>query len=227
MAEYNVIPKVKKGNEYITFYPKTKGSIVDFNKNGSDLTSTNVDGAIKESNNKIGSLTSLLTKAKNNIVSAINELFSSVNNKQDKITGGATSVLNSNLTPNMVLVSDASGKISNSTGVTSTHLWYLKDAKRNIQEQIDELKAKTRDNILLCGDIVVTPKPNEHSKAIINFHTTFTEPPIVILTPVTSVPGDIFKGCGVNNVTTTQAEVYVNRANNTKTTIMWIAMGRM
>ncbi len=227
MAEYNVIPKVKKGNEYITFYPKTKGSIVDFNKNGSDLTSTNIDGAIKESNNKIGSLTSLLTKAKNNVVSAINELFSLANNKQDKITGGASSVLNSNLTPNTVLVSDASGKISNSNGVTVTDLSHLKGAKRNIQEQIEELKIKTKDKVVICGDIVVTPKPNEHSKAIINFYTPFTEPPVVVLTPVTSVPGDIFKGCGVNNVTTTQAEVYVNRSNNTKTTIMWIAMGRV
>ena len=52
MAEQNIKMNVKTDTGYDTLYPQTKGSIVDFNKSGSNLGATNVDSAIKEVNTK-------------------------------------------------------------------------------------------------------------------------------------------------------------------------------
>ncbi len=61
--------------------------------------------------------------------------FTTFNNKQNTITGAATSVTTSNLSASKVLVSDGSGKIAASS-VTSTTLGYL-DATSSVQTQIN------------------------------------------------------------------------------------------
>lgn len=63
--------------------------------------------------------------------------------KQDKITGGASSVVNNNLTASRALVSDANGKVAASS-VTGTELNYLSGATSSIQTQINN-KAATSD----------------------------------------------------------------------------------
>jgi hypothetical protein len=70
----------------------------------------------------------------NNVQSAINELDSE---KQVTITGAATSVTLSNLTPNAVLISDISGKIAASSSISTTELGYLDSITSNIQDQFD------------------------------------------------------------------------------------------
>jgi hypothetical protein len=57
------------------------------------------------------------------------------NGKQNAITGGATTIVSSNLTANRVLVSDSSGKVAISS-ITTTVLGYL-DATSSIQTQLN------------------------------------------------------------------------------------------
>ena len=62
------------------------------------------------------------------------------NDKEDEITGAATTVTSANLTNDRVLLSDASGKISAST-VTATTLAYL-DPTSSIQGQINSKQSE-------------------------------------------------------------------------------------
>lgn len=59
-----------------------------------------------------------------------------INGKQATITGGATTIVSSNLTASKALVSDASGKVAVSA-VTSTELGYVSGVTSAIQTQID------------------------------------------------------------------------------------------
>ena len=78
MAEYNVKINVKTDTGYDQLYPKSKSDIIDFDKSNSNLSSNNVESAIKEVNTKfdsrIGTLSSLKTDSKTNLVNAINEV---------------------------------------------------------------------------------------------------------------------------------------------------------
>ena len=71
--------------------------------------------------------------------------------KQDKITGGATSITSSNLTASRALVSDGSGKVAASATVTSTELGYLDGVTSNIQTQL-KAKAAASDLTSHSGD---------------------------------------------------------------------------
>lgn len=62
------------------------------------------------------------------------------NNKQNNITGGASSITTSNLTTNRALVSDGSGKVAVSA-VTNTELGYLDGVTSNIQTQLNGKQA--------------------------------------------------------------------------------------
>ena len=59
-----------------------------------------------------------------------------LNNKQDTITGAATTIVSSNLTVNRALISDASGKVAVSS-VTNTELSYLSGVTSSIQTQLN------------------------------------------------------------------------------------------
>lgn len=63
-----------------------------------------------------------------------------VANVEGTITGAASTVVISNLAANVVAVSDASGKLANST-ITTTKLGYLADVTSNIQAQLDAKQA--------------------------------------------------------------------------------------
>jgi len=65
------------------------------------------------------------------------------NNKQNAITGGASTITTDNLTANRALISNGDGKVSVS-GVTSTELGYLSGATSAIQTQLNS-KANTSD----------------------------------------------------------------------------------
>lgn len=54
----------------------------------------------------------------------------------EKVTGAASTIVNDNLTANMVLVSDGSGKVA-ASGVTSTELGYLDGVSSGIQGQLN------------------------------------------------------------------------------------------
>ena len=56
---------------------------------------------------------------------------------QAAITGGASTIVTSNLTASRVLVSDTNGKVAVSSTITSTELGYLNNVSSNIQTQLD------------------------------------------------------------------------------------------
>lgn len=92
MAEYNVKINVKTDTGYDQLYPKSKSDIIDFDKTNSNLSSTDVESAIKEVNTKantnktnIGTLASLTTDSKTNLVGAINEVDSHANTNKTNI----------------------------------------------------------------------------------------------------------------------------------------------
>lgn len=66
------------------------------------------------------------------------DLNTELENKQDKITGGATTIVTDDLTVNRALVSNANGKVVVSN-TTSTELGYLSGARSNLQSQIDTI----------------------------------------------------------------------------------------
>ena len=61
-----------------------------------------------------------------------------MNSKQGTVTGGATTILTSNLTINRALLSDASGKVAVSA-TTNTELGYSSGVTSAIQTQFNQL----------------------------------------------------------------------------------------
>lgn len=70
-------------------------------------------------------------------------IHTALGNKQDTITGAATTITSSDLTASRALVSNASGKVAVSD-ITSTELGYLDGVTSNIQDQIDALEGRGR-----------------------------------------------------------------------------------
>lgn len=82
-------------------------------------------------------------KVHSHVISDVADLQETLNIKQDIITGGASTITNSNLTASRTLVSDANGKVAVSD-VTSIELGYLDGVTSNIQTQLN-LKANQSD----------------------------------------------------------------------------------
>ena len=74
-----------------------------------------------------------------NALANLPDLATQFNAKQNTITGGATTIANSNLTSSRALISNSSGKVAVSA-VTSTELGYLDGVTSNIQNQFDTIK---------------------------------------------------------------------------------------
>lgn len=73
----------------------------------------------------------------------LESINTALDGKQATINGAASSITDSNLTTNRVLISDSSGKVTNSS-VTSTELGRLSGVTGNVQEQINRLKSWTK-----------------------------------------------------------------------------------
>lgn len=69
------------------------------------------------------------------------ELAAALSQKQDYITGAASSIVSNNLTPTMVAITDPNGKIAASSGITVTELSYLNNVTSNIQTQLNGKQA--------------------------------------------------------------------------------------
>ena len=69
----------------------------------------------------------------------LNHIEEGIQNKQDKITGAASTITGTNLTTNRVLITDYYGKIGVSA-VQGYKLDYLTNVESDIQEQIDQAK---------------------------------------------------------------------------------------
>ena len=99
MAERNIKINVKTDTGYDTLYPKTKADLVTFNGNG--ITAKDVNSAIVEVKGNVGTLTSLATTAKNNLVSAINEICDKFVKKEHIINNLVSTATDKPLSANM------------------------------------------------------------------------------------------------------------------------------
>lgn len=81
-----------------------------------------------------------------------------INTKQNTITGAATTVVTSNLASNVVVVTEAGGKLSNSS-ITTTKLGYLGDVTANVQTQLDA-KQNTSPQLVFVSSINDLPAAN-------------------------------------------------------------------
>lgn len=88
--------------------------------------------------NKILGTTDISSIGGGTVTGAINAVNNNLANKQPMITGAATTVTSSNLTPNMALRSSGTGKIQASV-VTAGELNQLQGVKSNIQTQLNKL----------------------------------------------------------------------------------------
>lgn len=75
------------------------------------------------------------------------------------------------------------------------------------------------------GSVDITPSAaNTPTSKIIAYSKAFSDVPMVIASPLTSVPGTVILGVGANGVSATQASIYLTRTNTTTTTIHWLAV---
>lgn len=98
---------------------------------------TQMTGQLKMGSNKIvGVATGTASTDAVNKGQLDSALAGAVADKQNTITGGASSITSSNLTINRVLISNGSGKVAVSA-VTSTELGYLDGVTSNVQTQLN------------------------------------------------------------------------------------------
>ena len=101
--------------------------------------------------------------------------------KQDTITGAASTVTSDDLNPNMVLVSNADGKIIADQNITSNELIYLNGIESNIQDQLDN-----KSNLSIKVDASLTAS-NWNSTNYIFSNQNITATNIVELIPSTTI----------------------------------------
>lgn len=100
----------------------------------------------------------------------LTNLEASVATKQATITGGATTIVDTNLDTNKVLVSDGSGKVRASADITTTELGYLNGATSSVNTTVLGNKSSgvpvppgikriviARDNGSTAPDATITP----------------------------------------------------------------------
>ncbi|MCM1496707.1 MAG: tail fiber domain-containing protein [Bacteroides sp.] len=119
-----VTQAVTYSGEYITDCNVSDGSMVV--EGGTSVSSKTLLKTIMQS------VQTVLEK----IIGGIGTLTTTVNNKQDKITGAATSITSNNLTASRALISSSSGKVAVSS-TTSTELGYVHGVTSAIQTQIN------------------------------------------------------------------------------------------
>ena len=117
---------------------KVSGSITDATWTGVAIADNYISSA-NAWNAKQDALTFSAPGDNNTNPSTSAQIKTALDLKQDTITGGATTIISTDLTNSRALVSNSSGKVAVST-VTSTELGYLDGVTSNIQTQIDSLQ---------------------------------------------------------------------------------------
>lgn len=143
------------------------------------------------------------------------------NNKQNNITGGASTITTSNLTTNRALVSDGSGKVAVSA-VTNTELGYLDGVTSNIQTQLNGKQASgsymtlsgnqtASGNKTFSGQIIrsTAPSASDNSAQVPN---TFW-----VNRRITSIMNN--QGVGFPDYTTFQALIGTSSTSGTTATV--------
>ena len=130
MAEKNIKINVKTSTGYDTLYPQTKAELATFDKTSTNLTSTNVEAAIKEVNTKATNALSTASTANstaNNALSTASIAYSTANN-------ALSTASTANSTANNAL---STANTANSTANTNkTNIGTLSNLKTAIKTSI-------------------------------------------------------------------------------------------
>jgi len=102
-----------------------------------------------------GRVTTAVQATTSDIAEGTNQYFTNTR-AQSAITGGASTIVNANLTVSSALVSDANGKVAVSA-VTSIELGYLSGVTNSIQTQLNSLQPKDNTLTAIAG---VTTAPD-------------------------------------------------------------------
>ena len=136
-----------------TTYVRTHNDFTDADKQQINTNKDNITMLDSDMEAAQGDITTL----KGNVTT----LTTALQSKQDKITGGASTITDDNLAANRALVSDGNGKVAVSN-VTSTELGYLDGVTSNVQTQLNKklesapvtsVNAKTGAVVLGASDV--------------------------------------------------------------------------
>ena len=105
-----------------------------------------------------------------------------LDDKQNVITGAASTITDSNLTASRVLVSNSSGKIAVSSTITTTELGYLNNIKSNVQDQLNN-----KSNLSIKEEVELEASSWRADKTYIYTHSNITETNVVELIPATNI----------------------------------------
>lgn len=75
------------------------------------------------------------------------------------------------------------------------------------------------------GVVAITPVTNTPTASAVKFSTAYTSVPMVLTTPITTVPGTSVTGCASANITVSGFDAYVTRNGTTNTSVGWLAIG--
>lgn len=106
----------------------------------------------------------------NHVDGVTGNIQTQLDGKQTKISGGASTITSSNLSVNRALISNANGKVAVSD-TSAIEIGYLKNAKSNIQTQLDGKAAKSH------GNHVPTVETANNAKFLRNDNTWATVTP--------------------------------------------------
>ena len=79
--------------------------------------------------------------------------------------------------------------------------------------------------LLQWGVETITPVKDTPTAKAVTFPVSYTSVPMVLTSPVTTVPGSSVSGCAPANITVTGFDAYVTRNGTTNTSVGWIAIG--
>lgn len=95
----------------------------------------------------------------------------------------------------------------------------------NVQDTVTALNSALGGYMIQTGRINITPKANTPTTKRLTFPKPFKEQAIVLLTPVSGVPGQKVLGVGTLNNTRDGCDVILTRTETTETVIAWTAIG--
>lgn len=119
------------------------------------------------------------------------------------------------------------GKVTISNGDVF-NIYTIKDGNGNDIVNLNAQECyiqRLRVGNIQSGVESINPEANTPTSVNVEFSNEYSSPPVVVATPVTTVPGKTVTGVGVNNITTTGFTLWVTRTNTTETSVNWIAIG--
>lgn len=82
--------------------------------------------------------------------------------------------------------------------------------------------------LIQTGWVTITPTGgNTPTSVYVSFNNTYKKIPVVLLVPSSGVIGTQVLGCSTNGITTTGANIVINRTNTTPTTVYYLVIGEV